>query len=120
LGVNSIYFCFEGDPMNSAAPAALSAAEVLERFKTKSITPSDYPAARLEQISRFNSETNALTALNAEHAVSLEAAHRIRNPHWLINAPSRAPSTDACAPPLQDGKSAGAAFGPKPALASKT
>jgi hypothetical protein len=84
LGVNSIYFCFEGDPMNSAALAALSAAEVLERFKTKSVTPSDYLAACLEQISRFNPKINALTALNAEHAVSEASRATLR---WQAGTP---------------------------------
>ena len=43
-------------------------------------------------------------------ANALEAAHRIRNPPWLINTSARAPSANPGALPLRDGKSAGAAF----------
>lgn len=48
---------------------ALPAHEVLTRFAAQTLTPSDYLAACLEQISQFNPKVNALTALDAERAV---------------------------------------------------
>lgn len=44
-------------------------ARVLARFAAQTLTPSDYLAACLEQISQFNPKVNALTALDAERAV---------------------------------------------------
>ncbi|SMY07587.1 amidase [Flavimaricola marinus] len=56
--------------MSRAEFAALSAVEVLARFQNRSLTPSSYLAACLEQISRFNPKINALTAMDVESAVS--------------------------------------------------
>ena len=47
---------------------ALSAYEVLTAFKAKSLTPTAYLLACLDEISRFNPKINALTALDVDHA----------------------------------------------------
>lgn len=48
---------------------ALSAGEVLAAFAAKSLTPSEYLAACLEQITQFNPKINALAAMDVEGAV---------------------------------------------------
>ncbi|ASM74461.1 glutamyl-tRNA(Gln) amidotransferase subunit A (plasmid) [Pseudosulfitobacter pseudonitzschiae] len=63
---------------------ALSAHEILERFKVRSLTPSAYLAACLEHISLFNPKVNALTALDAEHAVSQASQASLR---WKAGTP---------------------------------
>ena len=70
--------------MSSAALVAPSAHEVLEQFRTNDLTPSVYLAACLEQISRVNPKINALTALDAERAVS-EASKATRR--WQAGSP---------------------------------
>ncbi|WP_339771893.1 amidase [uncultured Pseudosulfitobacter sp.] len=49
---------------------ALPAHEVVARFAAQTLTPSDYLCACLEHISLFNPKVNALTALDAERAVT--------------------------------------------------
>ena len=70
--------------MSSAALVTLSAVEVLARFNARSLTPSDYLAACLEQISRVNPKINALTALDAERAVSQASKATLR---WQAGTP---------------------------------
>lgn len=71
--------------MSSDALVALSACEVLMAFKDKTLTPSDYLAACLEQISRHNPKINALTAMDREQAV-VEASKATQR--WLSGSPS--------------------------------
>jgi len=70
--------------VNQAALVLLSATEVLARFKSKSLTPNDYLAACLEQISRFNPKINAVTAMDAERAVSEASSATLR---WQAGNP---------------------------------
>jgi len=70
--------------LSRAALVALSACEVLESFKNKSLTPSDYLAACLEQITRFNPKINALAAIDAEQAVSKASQATLR---WQAGNP---------------------------------
>lgn len=70
--------------MSRSELVRLSACEVLARFKAGSLTPSDYLAACLEQISRFNPNINALTAMDPERAVS-EASQATRR--WAAGQP---------------------------------
>ena len=55
--------------MSSSELCALSAGEVLAAFAAKSLTPSEYLAACLEQITQFNPKINALAAMDVEGAV---------------------------------------------------
>lgn len=48
---------------------ALSACEVLAAFERQTLTPSDYLAACLERISRYNSSINALAAMDTDVAI---------------------------------------------------
>lgn len=52
---------------------ALSACDVLARFRAKTLTPSAYLAACLEQITRFNPKINALAARDVAHATACAA-----------------------------------------------
>lgn len=70
--------------MSSADLTGLSACVVLARFRNRSLTPSEYLAACLEQISRFNPKINALTAIDAERAVSEASQATLR---WQSGAP---------------------------------
>ncbi|MEO9903527.1 amidase [Nisaea sp.] len=70
--------------MSRAILVALSACEVLEAFNNGSLTPNDYLAACLEQISRFNPKINALAAIDAERAVS-EAS--LATSRWQAGTP---------------------------------
>ncbi|SFR45058.1 amidase [Litoreibacter janthinus] len=55
--------------MSGSKLCALSAGEVLAAFAAKSLTPSEYLAACLEQITQFNPKINALAAMDVEGAV---------------------------------------------------
>jgi Asp-tRNA(Asn)/Glu-tRNA(Gln) amidotransferase A subunit family amidase len=57
---------------------------VLARFKNKSLTPNDYLAACLDQISRLNPKINAVTAMDAERAVSEASSATLR---WQAGNP---------------------------------
>lgn len=70
--------------MNNAELVALSAVEVLKCFENKSLTPNDYLAACLEQISRFNPLINALAAMDVEQALSEASQATLR---WQANNP---------------------------------
>ena len=70
--------------MSHAPLAALSACEVLEHFRTGSLTPSDYLADCLDQISRFNPKINALTAIDAEKAKAEASQATLR---WRAGTP---------------------------------
>ena len=70
--------------MSSTLLTALSACEVLKSFKNKSLTPSDYLAACLEQISHFNFKINALAAIDSERAISEAAQATLR---WQTGSP---------------------------------
>lgn len=70
--------------MISDALVALSANEVLEKFRTKSLTPSDYLAACLAQISKLNPKINAVTALDVEGAMQEASQATLR---WQAGAP---------------------------------
>jgi amidase len=63
---------------------ALSACEVLAAFKAKSLTPSAYLLACLDEISRSNPKINALTALDIEGATAAAAAATER---WQVGRP---------------------------------
>ncbi|UYV39209.1 amidase [Rhodobacteraceae bacterium D3-12] len=63
---------------------ALSARQVLQRFADHSLTPSDYLAGCLERISQVNPKINALTAIDAERAVSEAVQATAR---WRAGAP---------------------------------
>lgn len=62
----------------------LSACEVLDAFRDKSLTPSVYLSACLEEISRSNPKINALTALDPEGAIDAAAASTKR---WQAGNP---------------------------------
>ena len=70
--------------MSTTALVSLSATEVLARFKNRSLTPSGYLAACLDQISRFNPRINAVTAMDTERAVS-DASRATRR--WQAGKP---------------------------------
>lgn len=63
---------------------SLSACEVLAGFRAGRLTPSEYLAACLEAIARFNPKINALAAMDAEAAVDLAAAATRR---WEAGCP---------------------------------
>ncbi|MDQ2095560.1 amidase [Rhodalgimonas zhirmunskyi] len=69
--------------MSATDLVMLSATEVLARFRNKSLTPNDYLAACLDQISRFNPKINALTAMDTERAVSEASQASLR---WQAGA----------------------------------
>ncbi|WP_417514820.1 amidase [Minwuia sp.] len=73
--------------MNPAALVALSATEILARFEQRSLTPTEYVSACLSRISAINPKINALTAIDAESAIS-EAANATRR--WQIGRPKGA------------------------------
>jgi amidase len=56
------------DDLDHSGLVALSACEVLSRFKDKSLTPSAYLAACLAQIEQVNPKINALAAIDADAA----------------------------------------------------
>ena len=70
--------------MSSSKLCALSAGEVLAAFAAKSLTPSEYLAACLEQITQFNPKINALAAMDIEGAIvsAKEATQR-----WQSDTP---------------------------------
>lgn len=70
--------------MGESALVAWSAVDVLEAFKARSLTPSDYLAACLAHISQTNHRINALTVIDAERAVP-EAAQASRR--WQSGTP---------------------------------
>ena len=70
--------------MSPAELTTLSATDVLARFKNKTLTPSDYLAACLEQISRLNPKINALTAMETEQSVSEASRATLR---WQAGTP---------------------------------
>lgn len=70
--------------MSSAALHTLSASEVLEAFKAKSLTPSAYLVRCLDEIARTNPKINALTALDIEGATVAAAAATER---WQAGCP---------------------------------
>lgn len=70
--------------MNASSLVALSACDVLDAFQAQSLKPSDYLAACLEQISRYNLKINALTAVDVERAVA-EASQA--DQRWLTGRP---------------------------------
>lgn len=63
---------------------ALSACEVLAAFKSKSLTPTAYLLACLDEISRFNPKINALAALDIDHATVAAADSTKR---WQTGCP---------------------------------
>lgn len=70
--------------MSNAGLVTLSACEVLAAFKAKSLTPSDYLAACLEEISKFNRKINALAAMDIESAMASAA---VASERWLSDSP---------------------------------
>jgi amidase len=70
--------------LTNVALLALSACEVLEAFKAKTLTPSDYLSACLDEISRVNPKINALTAMNEDAAIAEAAAATQR---WQAGKP---------------------------------
>tara|TARA_R110000751_G_scaffold91634_1_gene179695 strand:+ start:1761 stop:3308 length:1548 start_codon:yes stop_codon:yes gene_type:complete len=70
--------------MGNSALVSLSASAVLDGFAKGSVTPSDYLDACLDHISQNNPKINALTAIDAEHAVP-EAALATRR--WQAGTP---------------------------------
>ncbi|MDO6484763.1 amidase [Shimia thalassica] len=70
--------------MSGSRLCALSAGEVLAAFAAKSLTPSEYLAACLEQITQFNPKINALAAMDVEGATvsAKEATQR-----WQSDTP---------------------------------
>ena len=70
--------------MSSASLTSLSACQVLECFENKSLTPSDYLAACLEQITRFNPKINALAAIDSEQAAIKASQATLR---WQAGKP---------------------------------
>ena len=70
--------------MSRADLVALSACDVLAGFRAKSLTPTAYLAACLEQISLFNPKINALTAMDTDSAVRAAAASTQR---WQADTP---------------------------------
>ena len=74
-------------PVNGAGLVALSACEILAAFKAKSLTPSNYLAACLQEISRYNPKINALTAMDTERAIARATAATER---WQAGRPEGA------------------------------
>ena len=70
--------------MSNTELVAQSAVETLKSFANKSLTPNDYLAACLEQISRFNPMINALAAIDADRATSEAAQATLR---WQAGNP---------------------------------
>jgi len=70
--------------LSTTALRALSACEVLAAFKAKSVTPSAYLLACLNEIARSNPKINALTALDVEGATAAAAAATTR---WQAGCP---------------------------------
>lgn len=70
--------------MSSASLTSLSACQVLKCFENKSLTPSDYLAACLEQITRFNPKINALAAIDSEQAAIKASQATLR---WQAGKP---------------------------------
>ncbi|WP_353315306.1 amidase family protein [Shimia sp. NS0008-38b] len=62
------------EPLSGDALLARSACEVLAAFKARTLTPSAYLTACLEQISRFNPKINAIAAMNIESAIACAEA----------------------------------------------
>lgn len=67
------------------ALTALTACEVLARFQSKSLTPSAYLSACLDQIARFNPKINALAAMDIDGATQDAAAATAR---WQNDTPA--------------------------------
>lgn len=59
--------------MSGASLVTRSACDVLVAFKAKSLTPSAYLEACLEEIDRYNGKINALTALDIQGAITRAA-----------------------------------------------
>ncbi|MFY9465724.1 MAG: amidase, partial [Lentibacter algarum] len=55
--------------MSGSRLCTLSACEILAAFAAKTLTPSEYLTACLEQITQFNPKINALAAMDVEGAV---------------------------------------------------
>ena len=70
--------------MSRSRLTELSACEVLAAFQDQSLTPSAYLSACLEEIARFNTKINALTALDEEGATESAAAATLR---WQAGNP---------------------------------
>jgi len=70
--------------LSGAGLVALSVCEVLAAFKAKSLTPSAYLVACLDEITRFNPKINALTAMDIESATACAAAATER---WQAGSP---------------------------------
>jgi Asp-tRNA(Asn)/Glu-tRNA(Gln) amidotransferase A subunit family amidase len=71
--------------VRGAALLSLSACDVLAAFSDKSLTPTDYLAACLDQIAQFNPTINALTAMDTEQAITQAAAATQR---WQDGCPT--------------------------------
>lgn len=59
--------------MSGASLVTRSACDVLAAFKAKSLTPSAYLEACLEEIDRYNGKINALTAMDIQGAITRAA-----------------------------------------------
>lgn len=68
-----------------SALVALSACQVLAAFERQTLTPSDYLAACLEQISRYNRGINALAAMDPEAALREAEESTLR---WQAGCPT--------------------------------
>jgi len=71
--------------LSDSALSALSACEVLDAFRQKSLTPTRYLASCLDRISQINPKINALTAIDAELAMDAAALATVR---WKAGCPS--------------------------------
>ncbi len=82
--VSSILFTLGCRPVTSTPLRALSACEVLDAFADRSLTPTAYLAACLDEIARSNPKINALTAMDSVGAI---AAAEAATQRWQTGAP---------------------------------
>lgn len=71
--------------MRGADLLSLSACDVLAAYSDKTLTPTDYLAACLDQITRFNPVINAVTAMDTEQAIAQAKAATQR---WQDGCPT--------------------------------
>lgn len=71
--------------MNACSLVALSACAVIEAFESKRLSPSEYLAACLEQIARYNPLVNALASIDVELAKAEAALSSLR---WQAGRPN--------------------------------
>lgn len=84
MRVSSVYQIHWRNPVNSSRLVALSACQVLAAFRDKSLTPTAYMAACLDEISRVGPKINALAALASEEAIARATAATLR---WQVGNP---------------------------------